>query len=72
MTSESVRPGGMSRSARGVERGEPVELAYDRRETAAQTLLAKIRRHLDGFLVELLPTEIEKSSLGLQIKGRIR
>ena len=50
----------------------PVELAYDRRETAARTLLAKIRRHLDEFLVELLPTEIEKSLLGLQIEGRIR
>jgi deoxyribodipyrimidine photo-lyase len=49
----------------------PVELASDKRETAARTLRPKIRRHLDEFLVELLPTEIEKGSLGLGIEGGI-
>jgi deoxyribodipyrimidine photo-lyase len=49
----------------------PVELASDKRETTARTLRPKIRRHLDEFLVELLPTEIEKGSLGLGIEGGI-
>jgi deoxyribodipyrimidine photo-lyase len=49
----------------------PVELASDKRETAARTLRPKIRRHLDEFLAELLPTEIEKGSLGLGIEGGI-
>jgi deoxyribodipyrimidine photo-lyase len=49
----------------------PVELASDKHETAARTLRPKIRRHLDEFLVELLPTEIEIGSLGLAIEGGI-
>jgi deoxyribodipyrimidine photo-lyase len=49
----------------------PVELASDRRETAARTLRPKIRRHLAEYLVELLPTEIEKGSLGLRVEGGI-
>jgi len=49
----------------------PVELASDRRETAARTLRPKIQRHLDEFLVELLPTELEKGSLGLGIEDGI-
>lgn len=49
----------------------PVELASDRRETAARTLRPKIRRHLDEYLVELLPTEVEKASLGLRVEGGI-
>jgi deoxyribodipyrimidine photo-lyase len=49
----------------------PVELASDRRETAARTLRPKIRRHLDEYLVELLPTEVEKSSLDLKVEGGI-
>jgi deoxyribodipyrimidine photo-lyase len=49
----------------------PVELASNRRETAARTLRPKIRRHLDEYLVELLPTEIEKDSLDLRVEGGI-
>ncbi len=45
----------------------PIELASDKREVAARTLRPKIRRHLDEFLVELLPTEIERDSLDLGI-----
>jgi deoxyribodipyrimidine photo-lyase len=49
----------------------PVELASERRETAARTLRPKIRRHLDEYLVELLPTEVEKASLDLRVEGGI-
>jgi deoxyribodipyrimidine photo-lyase len=49
----------------------PVELASDKREVAARTLRPKIRRHLDEYLVELLPTEVEKSSLDLKVEGGI-
>jgi deoxyribodipyrimidine photo-lyase len=49
----------------------PVELASDRRETAARTLRPKIRRHLDEFLVELMPTEVEKPSLDLGIEDGV-
>jgi deoxyribodipyrimidine photo-lyase len=41
------------------------------REEAARTLRPKIRRHLDEYLVELLPTEIDKISLDLRVEGGI-
>lgn len=47
----------------------PVELASDKREHAARTLRPKIRRHLDDFLSELEPTEIEQSSLDMEAEG---
>jgi deoxyribodipyrimidine photo-lyase len=47
----------------------PVELASDKREHAARTLRPKIWRHLDEFLVELEPTELERPSLGLEVEG---
>jgi deoxyribodipyrimidine photo-lyase len=47
----------------------PVELASDKRESAARTLRPKIRRHLDEFLVELEPTEIGQPSLDLEVEG---
>ena len=47
----------------------PVELASDKREHAARTLRPKIRRHLDEFLVELEPTELERPSLELGVEG---
>jgi deoxyribodipyrimidine photo-lyase len=49
----------------------PIELASDKREVAARTLRPKIRRHLDEYLVELLPTELEKGSLDLRLEGSI-
>ena len=49
----------------------PVELASGKREVAARTLRPKIRRHLDEFLVELLPTEIGKGSLDLDIEDGV-
>ena len=49
----------------------PIELASDKREVAARTLRPKIRRHLDEFLVELLPTEVEKGSLDLEVEEGI-
>ena len=49
----------------------PIELASDKREVAARTLRPKIRRHLDDFLVELLPTEVEKGSLDLEVEDGI-
>jgi deoxyribodipyrimidine photo-lyase len=47
----------------------PVELASDKREHAARTLRPKIREHLDDFLTELEPTEIEQSSLDMEAEG---
>ena len=47
----------------------PVELASDKREHAARTLRPKIRRHLDDFLCELEPTEIEQPSLDMEVEG---
>ncbi|CAA9435961.1 MAG: Deoxyribodipyrimidine photolyase, partial [uncultured Rubrobacteraceae bacterium] len=47
----------------------PVELASDKREHAARTLRPKIRRHLDNFLSELEPTEIEQRSLDMEAGG---
>jgi deoxyribodipyrimidine photo-lyase len=47
----------------------PVELASDKREHAARTLRPKIRRHLDDFLSELEPTEIEQPSLDMEAEG---
>ena len=47
----------------------PVELASAKREHAARTLRPKIRGHLDDFLSELEPTEIEQPSLGMEAEG---
>jgi deoxyribodipyrimidine photo-lyase len=47
----------------------PVELASERRETAARTLRPKIREYLDDFLVGLTPTKISKQSLNLKAEG---
>jgi deoxyribodipyrimidine photo-lyase len=47
----------------------PVELASDKQEHAARTLRPKIREHLDEFLVELEPTEIDKPSLNMKDDG---
>jgi deoxyribodipyrimidine photo-lyase len=49
----------------------PIELASNKREVTARTLRPKIRHHLDDYLVELLPTEIEKDSLDLGIEDGI-
>ncbi len=49
----------------------PIELASGKREVAARTLRPKIRRYLDRFLVELLPTEIENGSLDLEVEDEI-
>jgi deoxyribodipyrimidine photo-lyase len=49
----------------------PIEVASNKRETAARTLRPKIRRHLDEYLVELLPTEVEKDSLGLEVEDGV-
>ena len=46
----------------------PVELASEKRETAARTLRPKLNRHLDKFLVELRPTKPEKQSLNMDQK----
>lgn len=46
----------------------PIEVASNKRETAARTLRPRIRRHLDEYLVELLPTEVEKDSLDLEVE----
>jgi len=47
----------------------PVELASDKQEHAARTLRPKIQEHLDEFLVELEPTEIDKQSLNMKDDG---
>jgi len=47
----------------------PVELASDKREHAARTLRPKIQGHLDDFLSELEPTEIEQPSLAMEAEG---
>src|SRR3712207_4670274 len=47
----------------------PIELASGKREAAARTLRPKIRRHLDEFLVELDPTELERPSLSMEVEG---
>ena len=47
----------------------PVELASNKQEHAARTLRPKIREHLDEFLVELDPTEIDKHSLNMKDDG---
>ena len=46
----------------------PVELASDKRETAARTLRPKITRHLDRFLVPLPTVTLEKK-LGREVPG---
>jgi deoxyribodipyrimidine photo-lyase len=47
----------------------PVELASDKKETAARTLRPKIERHRDDFLVGLDPTTPDKQSLNMSITG---
>src|SRR5215213_1778779 len=47
----------------------PVELASDKQEHAARTLRPKVQEHLDEFLVELEPTEIDKQSLNMKDDG---
>ena len=47
----------------------PVELASDKREHAARTLRPKIQGHLNDFLSELEPTEIEQPSLDMKAEG---
>ncbi|MDQ3506942.1 MAG: deoxyribodipyrimidine photo-lyase [Actinomycetota bacterium] len=47
----------------------PVELASDKKEYAARTLRPRIRKHLEDFLVELEPTEVEKSSMSMFADG---
>jgi deoxyribodipyrimidine photo-lyase len=47
----------------------PVELASNKRETAARTLRPKLEEHLEEFLVELHPTPVKKQSLNLEEDG---
>src|SRR5215208_5507121 len=47
----------------------PVELASEKRETAARTLRLRIGEHLEGFLVELTPTKVSKQSLNVKAGG---
>lgn len=47
----------------------PIELASEKRETAARTLRPKIKHHLEDFLVLPEKQEVERSSLGLRCKG---
>ncbi len=47
----------------------PVELASEKRETAARTLRPRLNRHLDEFLVELRATKPQKQSLNLKAEG---
>lgn len=47
----------------------PVELASDKRETAARTLRPKIQKHLDRFLVELEHTPVGKQSVNMKADG---
>ena len=47
----------------------PVELASEKRETAARTLRPRIGEYLEDFLVELTPTKLEKQSLNTKAEG---
>ncbi|CAN5754323.1 deoxyribodipyrimidine photo-lyase [soil metagenome] len=47
----------------------PVNLASDKREYGARTLRPKIHKHLEKFLVDLKPTAVDQSSLGLKVEG---
>ncbi|HEX2741334.1 MAG TPA: deoxyribodipyrimidine photo-lyase [Rubrobacter sp.] len=47
----------------------PVELASEKRETAARTLRPKIQEYLEDFLVGLTPMKIEKQSLNVRAEG---
>ena len=47
----------------------PVELASDKKETAARTLRPKITRHLDRFLVPLPTTKLKHTDLGRDVAG---
>src|SRR5215203_5070336 len=47
----------------------PVELASEKRETAARTLRPKIQEYLDDFLIRLTPTMISKQSLNMKAEG---
>ena len=44
-------------------------VASNKREHAARTLRPKIRAYLGEFLVELAPTQVEKTSLGMDTEG---
>ncbi|GAC1469844.1 MAG: deoxyribodipyrimidine photo-lyase [Isosphaeraceae bacterium] len=43
----------------------PVEVASDKAEHAARTLRPRIHRHLDDYLVDLIPTPVARESLAL-------
>jgi deoxyribodipyrimidine photo-lyase len=47
----------------------PVELASDKRETAARTLRPKIHRHLDRFLVPLPSARLKADGAGIDVPG---
>jgi deoxyribodipyrimidine photo-lyase len=47
----------------------PVELASDKKETAARTLRPKITRHLPRFLVPLPPATLQHTDLGREVSG---
>ncbi|MFS0734593.1 deoxyribodipyrimidine photo-lyase [Microbacterium sp. 1P10UB] len=47
----------------------PVELASDKKESAARTLRPKITKHLERFLVPLRATTVKNTSLDKQITG---
>src|SRR5215213_10057759 len=47
----------------------PVELASEKRETAARTLRPRIGEHLEDFPVELTPTKVSKQSLNVKAGG---
>jgi deoxyribodipyrimidine photo-lyase len=47
----------------------PVELASEKRETAARTLRPRIGEYLKDFLVELTPTKTEKQSVNMKAEG---
>ena len=47
----------------------PVELASGKQEHAARTLRPKINEHLEGFLVDLTPTKVEKQSTNMRAGG---
>jgi deoxyribodipyrimidine photo-lyase len=47
----------------------PVETVTDKAEYAARTIRPKIHEHLERFLVDLEPAEVEHGSLGLDVEG---
>ncbi len=46
----------------------PVEMVSHKREYAARTIRPRIHKHLDQFLIDLITTPIENSSLNLDIE----